>query len=72
MKRNDIAIIILIAGFSAVLTYVVASTVLANYTQQTTTVKEIIKISPELAKPDPTIFNSNAINPSVQVNIQGQ
>lgn len=72
MKRNDIALIILIAGFSAILTYVAASTLLSSYTQQSTDVPDMIQISAEIAQPDPEIFNADAINPSVQVNIQGQ
>lgn len=70
MKKNDIALIILIAASSAIITYIAASTVLKNYTQQTTKVPVVEKITSDIVKPDPNIFNEDAINPSVPVNIE--
>lgn len=69
MKKNDLAIIIMIASTSAILTYVVATQFVSKITQQSTTVLTIEKIDSELVEPDATIFNKEAINPAVQVNI---
>lgn len=69
MKKNDLAIIIMIASTSAILTYVVATQFVSKITQQSTTVLTIEKIDSDLVEPDATIFNKEAINPAVQVNI---
>ena len=69
MKRNDIIIIAMIAVGSAILTYVVSTTLLSEQTQQTTEVPTVQKITSTVVEPDPEIFNTNAINPSVQINI---
>lgn len=69
MKRTDIAMIILIAAFSAGLAYVVAKGVLGSMTEQTVKVKTIDPITSTIEQPNPKMFNENAINPSVEVNI---
>jgi mannitol-specific phosphotransferase system IIBC component len=69
MKRTDIAMIILIAAFSVGLAYFVAKGVLGSMTEQTVKVKTIDPITSAIEQPNPKVFNENAINPSVEVNI---
>jgi len=69
MKRSDLAMIVLIAAASAGIAYFIASSVLGNMTEQAVKVKTIDSITSTVETPDKKIFNENAINPSVEVNI---
>lgn len=69
MKRTDLAMIVFIAAVSAGIAYFVATSLFGSMTSQTAKVKTIDLISSEVATPDKKIFNENAINPSVEVNI---
>lgn len=67
MKKSDIAMIILIASISVLVSYFVAKAVLGDVQNQSVKVKTADPISTNITQPDPTVFNSNAINPTVQV-----
>jgi len=71
MKKSDIAMIILIAAVSMMLAYFAAQTILGNVQNESVQVKTIDRISTEVTEPDPSVFNSNAINPTVEVIIGG-
>lgn len=71
MKRSDIAMIILIASVSVLVAYFVAKALIGDIQNQSVKVKTTDPISTEVEKPDPTVFNSNAINPTVEVIIGG-
>jgi hypothetical protein len=72
MKKSDVAMIILIASISVMVAYFVANAVIGNTQNQSVTVKTVDSISTDIVQPDPSIFNSNAINPTVQVIIGDQ
>jgi len=63
--------IILIAAVSMMLAYFAAQTILGNVQNESVQVKTIDRISTEVTEPDPSVFNSNAINPTVEVIIGG-
>jgi len=67
MKKSDVAMIILIASISVLVAYFVAKAVLGDVQNQSVKVKSAESISTNITQPDPAIFNSNAINPTVQV-----
>jgi hypothetical protein cdiviTM7_02684 len=70
MKKTDIAMIILIAGFSVLISYLVINSLAqGGFSEQTYEVKTTEPISNEYVKPSSEIFNKDAINPTVQVNI---
>lgn len=70
MKKTDIAMIVLIAGFSVLVSYLVINSLAqGGFSEQTYEVKETSSISNEYVKPSSDIFNSEAINPTVQINI---
>jgi len=71
MKKSDIAMIILIAAVSMMLAYFAAQAILGNVQNESVQVKTIDRISTEVTEPDPSVFNSNAINPTVEVIIGG-
>jgi len=71
MKKSDIAMIILIASISIVVAYFAAKAVFGGVYTGKATVKTIDKIESSVVTPDPEIFNKDAINPAVQVQIDG-
>ena len=64
--------IILIASVSVMVAYFVAQAVIGNTANQSAVVKTADEITPSIDKPDPSVFNSQAINPTVQVIIGDQ
>jgi hypothetical protein len=69
MKRTDIAMIVFIASVSVLVAYFVGNSIFGNITTAGQKVQTIAPISTSITPPDPTIFNKNAINPAVQVQI---
>lgn len=63
--------IILIASISVLVAYFVAKAVVGNVQDQSVKVKVADPISTDVVQPDPSVFNSNAINPTVEVIIGG-
>lgn len=64
--------IILIASVSIMVAYFVAKTVIGDTANQSVTVKTTSEITTNITQPDTSVFNSNAINPTVQVIIGNQ
>jgi mannitol-specific phosphotransferase system IIBC component len=71
MKKSDIAMIIFIASVSVLVAYFVANAVIGNTKDEAVTVKTADPITTDIVEPDPTVFNTNAINPTVEVIIGG-
>jgi hypothetical protein len=73
MKKTDIAMIILIASMSVLVAYFVAGALpIFKSNQEPVKVKTVDAISPTVDdQPDPSIFNKDAINPTVEVLIGG-
>lgn len=69
MKKADIAMIILIASVSVMVSYFVAKSVFGDTYTGNAKVKTIDKIDATIADPSSDIFNKDAINPAVQVQI---
>jgi mannitol-specific phosphotransferase system IIBC component len=67
MKKSDIAMIILIASISVLIAYFVAKAVLGDVQNQSVKVKTAEPITSNVTEPDKTVFNTNAINPTVEV-----
>ena len=67
MKKSDIAMIILIASISVLVAYFVAKAVIGDVQNESVQVKTTDPITTEVMEPDPTVFNSDAINPTVEV-----
>lgn len=68
MKKTDIAMIILIATISVFLAFFAARSVLGDI-NRSAKVKTVDKIEADIQEPDPMVFNKDAINPTVQVQI---
>jgi hypothetical protein len=71
MKRTDIAMIVLIVAVSAGIAYFVANSLFGGKTENGVTVKTIDPITSVIQSPDASIFNKDAINPSIEVTVSG-
>ncbi len=71
MKKSDIAMIIIVASLSVMVAFFVARSIFGDVYNNSVKVKTIDKISSEVVEPDIEIFNKTAINPTVQVQING-
>lgn len=71
MKQSEIATIILIASISVMTAYFVANAVIGQPTGDSAKVKTITPITSDITAPDKTIFNKDAINPTIEVEIGG-
>jgi hypothetical protein len=69
MKKNDIALIVLIVSISLVVSYFVVKSILGNPKNQQTTAEVVEPITPDLVQPSNKIFNRDAINPTVVIQI---
>lgn len=69
MKRNDIALIILIVSIALVASYFTLRAVIGDPSKQEAKVEVVEPISAGLTKPSPTIFNKDAINPTIVIQI---
>ncbi len=68
MKKTDIAMIILIASVSILIAYFVANSLpIFNAAQKPVTVQVATPITSDIDKVDSSVFNSDAINPTVEV-----
>jgi hypothetical protein len=67
MKNSDIAAIILIASISVLVAYFIGDAVIGKPSSTSVKVKTIAPITADVATPDPSIFNKDAINPTVPV-----
>lgn len=72
MKRSDVAMIILIASISMLAAYFLSKSILGDVGKQSVKVKTAEKITTEVVQPDSSVFNSSAINPTVEVIIGNQ
>lgn len=69
MKKNDIALLVLIASIALVVSFLLVKTLFGEPQADQTKVEKVEPISSTLTKPSPTIFNSDAINPTVVIQI---
>ena len=69
MKRTDIAMIVLIASVSVLIAFFVTRAIFGGSANEPVEVKTIERIDPTLSEVSPDIFNENAINPAVEVQL---
>ena len=67
MKNSDIAGITFIASLSVIVAFFIADAVIGRPTDESVRVKTIDPITAEVETPDSSIFNADAINPTVEV-----
>lgn len=69
MKKTDIAMIVLIAGLSIFVSYLVVNSLVSGLKNKPVDVPTAEAISSEVTEPSKSIFNSDAINPTISTNI---
>ena len=69
MKKSDLAMIALIASISVLAAFFATRAIFGEQANEPVTVKTVNAISSDVIDPDPAIFNENAINPAVEVQI---
>lgn len=69
MKRNDIALIILIASITLVVSFLLVKTVFGEPQNAAVKVEKVDPISSNITQPSTSIFNKDAINPTVVIQI---
>ncbi len=73
MKKSDIAMIILIASISVGISFAVLNQLpFFQESEKGQKVDVAEKINPTVDDPDPDVFKSDAINPTIQTIIGGQ
>lgn len=72
MKKSDFAMVIMAASISVVVSFLIARVIFGDFYNESTKVKTFEKISSEVVEPNSEIFNRDAINPTVQVQITGK
>lgn len=71
MKKTDIAMIVFIASVSMLVAYFIGNSIFSGMTTQGEKVKTIEAITSSVDPPSKDIFNKDAINPSIEVQITG-
>lgn len=71
MKKTDIAMIILIATISVLAAFFITRSIMGNPSEEEVKVKTIDRISGTITEPSDKIFNDDAINPAVKIEIGG-
>lgn len=69
MKKTDIAMIILIATISVMAAFFATKAIVGTPSTDEQKVKTIDSISSDISEPDTAIFNSEAINPAVKIEL---
>jgi mannitol-specific phosphotransferase system IIBC component len=69
MKKNDIALLILIVSITLVISFFIVKAVFGEPQKQATKVEKVDPISSDIVQPSKSVFNSNAINPTVVIQI---
>ncbi|MBC7764731.1 hypothetical protein H7Y29_03360 [Microbacteriaceae bacterium] len=72
MKKSDIAMIILIASMTAIIAFAIGNSIPAlKPSSAGVKVPTAEKVDSNVVNPDQTVFNKDAINPTVQTVIGG-
>lgn len=69
LKQSDIALVILVAGLSLLVSFFVVGAIIKTPTDRSTEVEKVVVISPDFPVPDARIFNEKALNPTELIQI---
>jgi hypothetical protein len=69
MKKNDIALIVLIVSVSLVVSYFIVKAIVGDPKKQEVSAEVVEPITPNLVQPSNKIFNRDSINPTVVIQI---
>lgn len=69
MKQSDIAMVILVASLTLVVSFVVGGRLINSPNVRTTEVERVVSISADFPVPDASVFKEDAINPTQLIQI---
>jgi hypothetical protein len=69
MKKSDIAMIVLIASVSILVSFFATQALFGGAANESVKVKTVERIDAVIVEPDTAIFNDDAINPTVEVQV---
>ena len=69
MKQKDIAVIIAVAFFAAVVSLLLTQTIFVSKDRKELTAETVEPISSQFNEPDKAVFNKDAINPTQLIQI---
>jgi hypothetical protein len=69
MRKNDIALLVLIVSITLVASFFVVKALFGEPQKQATKVEKVDEISSSIVQPSKNIFNKDAINPTVVIQI---
>lgn len=69
MKKTDVAMIILIATISVLASFFITKAVMGTPSEETKKAQTIEAIDPTIEEPNTAIFNSEAINPAIKIEL---
>lgn len=69
MKRSDIALLILIVSITLVISFLSIQALFGQPNNEAVAVERAESVSADIVPPSPAIFNSDAINPTVVIQI---
>lgn len=69
MKKNDIALLVLVVSIAMVGSYFTMSAIIGDPSDNTQIVEKVPYISPEAPEPSKDVFNEQAIDPGVPIEI---
>lgn len=69
MKKNDIALIILIVSISLVVSFFIGKAVIGDPKNSPVKVEVVTPISADFKAPDPRIFNDKSLDPTQSITI---
>lgn len=73
MKRNEVALLIIVVGLVVLASYALLNALVGQAAMKPVLVKSIDPISAGIDNPpDPVVFNKDAINPAVAITIGDQ
>ncbi len=67
MKQSDIFTVLVVATVGIIASFFLVNMILGDPDQKSVTFKKIEVVDSTLSVPDPEVFNSEAINPTVEV-----
>ncbi len=72
MKQKDIALIIVVIFFSAIISFAVTQTLFSTKGKKSLSAEIVEPISADFNEPDKEVFNADAINPTQLIQIGGE
>jgi hypothetical protein len=67
MRKNDIAMVILVASLCTFTAYLILNALLPNPDENMKTISYVDVVSSDIVSPDTEVFNEAAINPTVEI-----